>query len=383
MIRLAMLDLFGIVFIAACMENPSGPIMIHFFPTFSKDASDSPFARELSAQGVPHRIFSGEVLLRYPSRIRLVLLGWPKVIGFALKSVIRSLLLSRPYPDTVVVGSHIEALIFGFVRTLMLRRKPEIVLLGFIYTNRRRRFANFLRRLYFRFVFSIVDRVICYSRLEVKRNQDFFPRARAQFVYIPYGLHIHGRDLPLNSADNAVTPYILSAGRSGRDYATLFEAVTSLPIELHVLCDSSSALTGLNIPPNVKVLRSCYDAEYVDQIRNARFVVIPLGVADISAGQMVLIQAMAFAKPSIITRTATVEEYVTNGEQSLLVAQNSAAAMREAIQRLLSDQALAERLSANAIATYDARFCMRAYVRHLMESVTCPIGTRAEPTTVS
>lgn len=354
--------------------------MIHFFPTFSKDASDSPFARELRALGVPHRLFSGEVILRYRNRIWLLLLGWPKVIGFAFKSVIRSLILSRPYPDTVVVGSHIEALVFSFVRALMLRRKPEIVLLGFIYTSRRSPFANFLRSLYFRFVFSIIDKVICHSGLEMERYRRLFPRARAQFVYIPYGLHIHGRDTPASAVDAAAKPYILTAGRSGRDYATLFEAVAPLPIELHVVCDSANALAGLNIPPNVKVLRNCYDTDYVEQIRKARFVVVPLGVNDISAGQMVLIQAMAFAKPTVITRTATVEEYVTDGEQSLLVAQSDAAAMREAIQRLLADPALVERLAANAVATYEARFCMHAFVRHLVESVAPPAGVVAEPT---
>src|SRR5438552_19135310 len=98
--------------------------LIHFFPTFSRDASGSPFAQELAALGVPHRLFSGEVKLRYNSRIALLLLGWPKLAWFALKSAARSLIFSKPSPSTVVVGSDIEAIIFAIVRSLSLSKKP-------------------------------------------------------------------------------------------------------------------------------------------------------------------------------------------------------------------------------------------------------------------
>lgn len=347
--------------------------MIHFFPTFSKDVADTPFATELAALGVPHRLFSGEVVLRYRSRFWLLCKGWPKLLRFALKSAIRSLLLSKPYPDTVVVGSHLEALVFVLLRMLLVRRKPEIVLLGFIYTTRRSAVANRLRSVYFRMIFLWIDKVICHSAVEVQRYRTLFKTAHARFIYIPYGLHIYGRDR-VSSIDTTGdgTPYILTAGRSGRDYATLFEAVAPLPIDLHVVCDNDAALAGLLIPSNVRILRNCYDTAYVDELQHAQFVVIPLAVNDISAGQMVLIQAMALAKASIITRTATVQEYVEHGEQALLVTQHSVTEMRDAIGRLLNDQQLVEKLAANAVATYDVKFCMKAYVEQLIKSVTAP-----------
>ena len=342
--------------------------MIHFFPTFSKDASQSPFAHELRALGVAHRLFSGEIILRYRSRLWLVLRGWPKVLGFALQSALRSLVISRPHPDTVVVNSHIEALIFGLVRALFTRSKPRIVLLGFIYTRRSHALVNRLRAAYFRRVFSVVDQVICHSTLEVERYRALFPGCRAQFVFIPYGLHIHGHDTPV-TATTPPSPYLLSAGRSGRDYATLFEAVAPLAVELHVVCDNAAALAGLTIPPNVRVLRACYDGDYVRELRHARAVVIPLGVDDISAGQMVLIQAMAYAKPTIVTRSPTTEEYATDELTSLLVAPRDCEGLRRAICRILEDDGLAARLSANARAAYEAKFCMRAFVRHLVGAV--------------
>lgn len=268
---------------------------------------------------------------------------------------------------------------FSLFRALLLRKKPEIVLLGFIFTARNNALANVLRQIYFRFVFSLVDKVICHSKLEVERYTRLFGNARANFVYIPYGLQIFGREIqpPATATEPGTRPRILTAGRSGRDYATLFQAVEPLPIDLHVVCDNENAVAGLTIPPNVRVLRKCYGSDYVDELNKALVVVIPLGVADISAGQMVVIQAMAFAKPTIVTRTPTIEEYVTDGVQSLLVSQGNVAEMREAIAQLIDNTELANRLAENALKTYEQKFCMRAFVGNLVASLVQPAPSNA------
>lgn len=305
-------------------------------------------------------------------------MGW-----FALNSAIRSLVLSNPHPDTVVISSHIEAIIFGLFRILLLRKKTEIVWLGFIFTTRRNAWINWLRGIYFGFIFSFVDKVICHSSLEVKRYTSLFGNSRAKFKYIPYGLQIFGREKRLSAAAAVPgnRPFILAAGRSGRDYGTLFEAVEPLEIDLHVVCDSENALAGLKIPPNVSVLRKCYGSAYVNELNNSLFVVIPLGVNDISAGQMVLIQAMAFAKPTIVTRTETIEEYVSNEVQSLLVTQGNVTELRSSIRRLIDDHELAGRLATTAVATFEERFCMKAFVGNLVSClmpVAKPAGCAVE-----
>lgn len=343
--------------------------LIHFFPIFSNDASRSPLALELTALGVPYKMFSSEVKLRYKTRMGLVFRGWPKLAWFALKSSFRSFVLSETRPTAVILGSDIEVIIFALMRALTNSRNTEIVYLGFILTARRNHLVNRMRELYFKAIFLFVDKIISHSKFELDRFTELFNNGRTKVTFIPYGLHIGGRDQPI-AADAATRPaYILAAGRSGRDYATLFAAVTGLSIELHVVCDNQQALAGLAIPANVTVLTSCYDGAYVDQLKHAEIVVIPLGVDDISAGQMVLIQAMAFAKPTIITRTVTVEDYVADEEQSLLVPTGDVVALREAVVRLLADEALSAKLSANALASFENRFCMRAFVRNLVAVV--------------
>ena len=39
--------------------------MLHFFPHYANDVTDTPFAAELRRLGVPHRFFATKISLRY------------------------------------------------------------------------------------------------------------------------------------------------------------------------------------------------------------------------------------------------------------------------------------------------------------------------------
>ncbi len=344
--------------------------MLHFFPTFSNDASNSPFAIELRRLGVPHRLFAAKLTFRYHSRVWLALVGWPKLAAFATRSAVRSLVRSRPRPTAAIVGSHLEVLAFSLLQALGFSRSTRLVLLGFIFTQRSSNLVNALRRAYFRFVFRYADLAICHSSLEATQYQAVFKGCRTRFVYMPYGMHVAGTGESRRTAksDNA-RPYILSAGRSGRDYGTLLAAVDGLDIDVHIVCDRDAPLAGLTVPKSVTVLKDCYDSDYIEQLRDCLFVVVPLSVHDISAGQMVLLQAMAFEKASIITKTETIEEYVRDGVESLLVEQGNAVALRDAILRLMENRPLMAHLAANGRQAFEQRFSMAAYVRQLVAAV--------------
>jgi len=344
--------------------------MIHFFLTFGKDASNSPFGQALRDLKVEHKIFSDRISFRYHYRIWLLLVGWPKLGLFALKSAWHSLLLSNPHPDAVVVGAHLEALVFGLVRRILLRRKPRIYLLGFIYTRRQNPILDILRRFYFGRVFALVDGIICFSGLEITRYRILFPYAQNLFKYIPYGLYINGYEENFATCGNSAPDApVFSAGRSGRDYQTLFEVFNLIDHPLHVVCDSEIALAGCVSTPNITVLKNCYDDCYVEELRNAAIVVVPLAVSDISAGQMVLVQAMAYCKPLVVTQTPTIEDYLINGINALLIPRGDSVAMQSAIERLLSDKELASRLAKNAFHSYETKHCMRAFVGNIIDAV--------------
>lgn len=267
--------------------------MIHFFPTFSRDAANSPYGEGLRRLGIPFRIIAGDVPFTYRSRLRLVLVCIPNLALFAVRAAVQSLLLSRPRPDIVVLGSDIEVAVFAVVRAVSFRR-TRIVLGSFIFTRRGKPFVDFVRLALFRVILAATDSVVVHSRLEMAEYSRLFPGVR--FVFVPWGGSIGGRKTLLEQQGTGAPAYILAAGKSGRDYATLFRAMQGIDVELRVVCDYAAALPP--VPPGcrITILADCHGGDYLKQLASASIVVIPLAVDDISAGQMVLIQAMGLAR---------------------------------------------------------------------------------------
>lgn len=345
--------------------------MIHFFLTFSRNAADSPFAARLDELGVDYRIMAGEVRHRYKHRAWMIFVGRPMTAWFAIRAAWRSLVVEKPAPSAVVVWTHIEALIVAAMRWLTRRRNTRIVLVGFILTSRSGALHNALRKLYFDTVFSVVDLTVVHSSVEVARYVALYRGRRSSFTFIPWGSHIDTQAATNAGAQDADadTADVLCAGRSGRDYKTLYQALGGTPYRVRIVCDLAQALEGCTPAANVRVLDNCYGDRYIHELRRARCIAIPLGVNDISAGQMVLLQAMDSGKPVVITRTATSVDYVTDGHDALLVEPADAQALRQAVARILGEPELAARLGANARSTFAARFTLPAFVTQLVDRV--------------
>lgn len=344
--------------------------MIHFFITFSSRGENTPFGAALNKLAIPHKIISRHVVLRYHYRTQLYLIGYPKLAFNAAIGAIRSY-LSATRPDTVVVNSDIEVWVFSLFRLLLGRWKTRIVLLGFIYTDRSNAFQQTLRRLYFRVLFLLTHKIICFSRLERKRYADIFHNARNKFISIPYGLHVVQINDKTLTADRAPLSspnhqYAFSAGRSGRDYKSLTAAFSALDMPLKIACDVESAFADCANRSNIEVLNKCYGADYINTLLQATIVIIPLSVDDISAGQMVLLQAMALGKPIIITEGPTVAEYVPNNSIAILVAPHDPDAIKSSVLKLMADPRLRDTLGHNARIHFEANHSISAFVANIV-----------------
>jgi glycosyltransferase involved in cell wall biosynthesis len=310
------------------------------------------------------------VTLRYRSAAGLLFSVYPRLFLFALRGAVQSLLLSRPAPDAALIGTDVEALVFGLAR-LLLRRRTLIVFETFIVTPRKARLADAIYRRYFALIASLVDVAICHSRAEAAHYATLFAGSKARFAVVPFGTTVNGRERLVQEAaqlaDDARA--IVTAGRSGRDYPTLAAAIDGLACRLQIVCDIAAPVEALLATPQISILRDRFDEAYLRTLAEALFVVVPLAVDDVSAGQMVLLQAAALGRAVIITRTATTSDYATDGEDALLVDRGNVVQMREAVQSLLADAGLRNRLGANAAARFDRQHSTEAYVRNLAGAI--------------
>ncbi|MGI4952964.1 MAG: glycosyltransferase family 4 protein [Janthinobacterium lividum] len=359
--------------------------MIHLFPRFSKDAASTPYGDAVRASGAESQIHSAYAPQNYRSRLGLLLLGYPVLVWTACKTAWGSLVrYEGPSPDAVVISSDVEALVFALVRRWPGAAQARIVFIPFIFTSRASGAVNRLRLLYYRFVMRRVSLAICHSAPEVPRYERMFAGCGTEFVFVRWGAHVHpashvlahGGPLPAEER-----PVVASAGRSGRDYPTLVAAMDGLPCRTVIVCNDTASLAGLAEGPALEVLRNCFGTDYLWQLLRAAVVVVPLKVGDISAGQMVFIQAMALGRPLVVTATPTVGDYLVDGVNALLVPLGDVAALRAAVERLLHDPALAAALGRQARLDYERLLSGDVHFRDLSASIErhCGINTMGRP----
>ncbi|MBS0638816.1 MAG: glycosyltransferase family 4 protein [Acetobacteraceae bacterium] len=344
--------------------------VLHFFPHFAEDVSQYPFAIELRRLGVPHRLFPYVVNRRYQTNFGLLFSVYPRLIWSALRYGVLSMVLTRPRPSAVIVGTEVEALIFGLIRAL-LRLRTLVVFETLIVSIRTSPLARTLVRAYFGLIFRLIDIGICHSAAEAEHFRTAYPQARCRFVVIPFGTTVHNREVALAECQAASREgAVVTAGRSQRDYRTLAEAVAPLPCRLRIICDPPGPVAGLDASGNVEIIRNCFDWNYIKELASALFVVIPLSSDDISAGQMVLLQARALGKAVIISRTRTTLEYAVDGEDALLVPLHDVDTLRAAIRRLLEDTPLRDRIALASLRRFEREHSTEAYMQALVRIIS-------------
>ena len=162
--------------------------------------------------------------------------------------------------------------------------------------------------------------------------------------------------------------YLVSAGRSGRDYELLCNAVKHLHLNVHIICDANHALKGIDIPKNVTLLRNCYGYEYIKELAEADLVLLILKDENISSGQMVLVTAMALGKVVIITKTDTTIEYGEHLKTCYFIKPNSIEDIRSAIE-FCSKPSSTESIAQGAKQRYAERHSIVPYVDSLTYAI--------------
>jgi glycosyltransferase involved in cell wall biosynthesis len=158
---------------------------------------------------------------------------------------------------------------------------------------------------------------------------------------------------PADFAKNG--PILVVGDDFGRDYDTLLQAVEDLDIALvartsrmppRATSDARFRIIGKRVP--WRELRSLYQA--------ARFVVVPLTSNIHASGVSSLLEAMAMGKAVIVSASPGIGDYIVADVTALTVPPGDAGALRDAIERLRSDDQLCQRLG-SAARDFAAQHC--------------------------
>jgi glycosyltransferase involved in cell wall biosynthesis len=171
--------------------------------------------------------------------------------------------------------------------------------------------------------------------------------------------------------DIAEKNQICSVGLEWRDYPTLIKAAKNLNCEVKIAAGSlwskgKNEAEGRDVPPNVDVRRYNYP-ELRTLYAESKVVVIPLYQTDFQAGITSILEAMAMAKPVIVTKTLGQTDTIVDGDTGLYVSAGDPEDLRQKILFLLQNETERRRIAENGRRAFLASFTLDQLAARIAE----------------
>lgn len=231
--------------------------------------------------------------------------------------------------DTVLVMGWKALPILALIKARLLRRPARLLIMGcFIHGDKPRRIVNHAWRM---LRFPGLG-FIAFSPGEARNLVDE--------VGIPAGnvhFHLWRQELGGRADASAIVDdgSIFAGGFSNRDYDLLLSAAAPLAAPLVIVASLRNEMT---VPLNSRTVvhLDLPEQQFEQLLARSRVVAMPLRGTGEACGQSVLLRVFRNGKPLIATRHESIEAYL-GVDYPGFVPHGSAEAMREALERALSD----------------------------------------------
>ncbi len=249
--------------------------------------------------------------------------------------------------DLVVAWEGKNGFPYALLRSLVGQRHPPLIIVAF---NIRGVVSHFLSLV--RFGMRSVSRVVVFTPGEVERYRRLLALAPSAISYCPHGWYdplkwydpqAVSQSEPLLQAGR----FILTSGRSYRDYRTLARAVDGTDVKV-LVSGRPFNLAGIDVPDNMAVTGWLPYRELQDYLFASHFYVVPLQPIAHAGGDSSVLHAMSFGKAIVATRAPSTETYVQHGVTGLLVEPHDVEGMRRAILHLWRNPDEAARMGREA-----------------------------------
>lgn len=281
-----------------------------------------------------------------------------KFVAYAFQVLSTLAHARRRYRNVLTFECGLDSFLIAFFQTLTCTRRPRHVILQFIMREKQQSLRSKIKYAFMRWCFSSVHLCVCSSRAEIQYYRKVFDWPDIKFAYVP--LHTDPRLLEHESRKNE--GFVLSAGRTLRDYGTLLTAFRGLDVPLLIIA-SRSSIDERGLPQNVRIQYDIPGSEFVDLMARSLAVVLPLENRMISIGQSVLLQAMTLGKAVIVTRVNGTEDYIEHMKTGIFVPPKDSGAIEAAILMLTENEELRLRLGKAARARIEEMYLPRHYAK--------------------
>ena len=263
---------------------------------------------------------------------------------------------SKNYDTIITLEAQLGLLIALYQRLGFFKNKKH-----YIWSFRINRDIGKITKFICSWIYKSVNGFIVFSSREKRYYSKLLSIKLKKFVFLLYGVDVNSESELLIHNEK----FILSSGRTSRDYETLLKAIENIPVNLKIVCDYFNISELDEIPENVEVFYNIPHEKLSELIRQAYFLVVPLKNKNISAGQLAFLEAMRNGKAVIATNTIGTLDYIKHGYSGILVELGNVQELSNTILRLWNDQHFKKNIEKKALKVSNQYFSGKALSKQL------------------
>ena len=300
--------------------------------------------------------------------------------------------------DLIYSGHYFTTSLLSLLRKLKILKQP---LISIAFQSPR---PNLLMKILSIFVIAGNDKIICLSP-EIKEHliEDFkISPSRLEFIPWGYDTNFHTPPAPINEQKAG---YILSTGKSFRDYDTLIQSFKDIDFPLEIIGYSDNILSNLDsiplnvrltiplgavnqnmdklvgkqFPANIKIVNKLLTtAQLLSKYKNTYAVAIPLELPDNkpynTVGLSSLLEAMCMGKAIITTENRDMGINLEREGIGITVPVKDSLAWKQAIQYLLENPAETKEMGEKARYLAEKKYNLDNFTKqiaHCMHTAFC------------
>jgi glycosyltransferase involved in cell wall biosynthesis len=256
------------------------------------------------------------------------------------------------YYDAVVTTGHRPAISFAFLNNLFHSKRIQII--KEFYIDEKSTSSRW-KRIFFKRVFKNVRLIITNCTGEALYLKGWLRLPLSRFKFLPWP-----SNLSVEENDNCDAGYVFAVGRSFRDWKTFFDAIRGTSLKV-VVVGAGNDLFELEIPQEVSLMCDISYRHYLELLKGASFVVVPLKETFRSIGIAAILEAMSLGKAVVTAKVSGTIDYIRSGKNGLFYEPGNASDLRSNILRLSNDLRFRRRLGKSGQTLVKKRFNVRRY----------------------
>jgi glycosyltransferase involved in cell wall biosynthesis len=259
---------------------------------------------------------------------------------------------------------------------LLLLKRARLIRPPLVYTSiglpeRLARLRNDRMRRLYRDALRSAETIVTYAPGEADHLRDWLGTDAPPVVFVPFGVDLAAFR---PEGDRPPDDDVVSVGADPRrDFELLVEVASRHPeLRFRIVAAGDRARALGSVPPNVTVETDLRLEQVRDRLAAARAVALPVRENSYSGATTVLLQAMAMAKPVIVSRTEAIADgyALEDGVNCRLVDPGDADVLERAILETATGADAAVSLGIRARETVERDFSWERYTDALWEILT-------------